>query len=58
MPIFQILPPGFYFGTEIAYCSLSLAAKLWLGIVILVNVIMVEGRAEDILGAGGLESAR
>ena len=58
MPIFQFLPPSFYFGTEIAYCLLSLVSKLWLGIVILVNVIMVEGRAEDLLGASGLDVSR
>lgn len=57
MPIYQWLPPGFYWGTEACYAVLSLAAKLWLGIVLLVNVIMQEARAEDLLGAGALSTA-
>lgn len=58
MPIFQYLPPGFYWGSEICYCILSLSAKLWLGTLILTNVLMQEARAEDLLGAAALESAR
>lgn len=46
------------FGSEICYCILSLTAKLFLGTVILFNVIMAEGRANDSLGAGGLQPAR
>jgi hypothetical protein len=56
--VFQWLPPGLYWGTEVCYCILSLTAKLFLGVLILVNVLMREGRAEDLLGEGGLESAR
>jgi hypothetical protein len=56
--IYQYLPPGYYFGSEICYCVLSLVAKMWLGILLLVNVIMVEGRAEDALGGAALEPAR
>ena len=58
MPIFQYLPPGFYFGSEICYCILSALAKVFLGSVLLVNVLMQEERAEELLGAGGLVSAR
>ena len=53
--VYQYLPPGYYFGSEICYCVLSLTAKLWLGGLMLVNVIGVEMRAEDALGAGALE---
>ena len=55
MPIFQRLPPGFYWGSEVCYCVLSLVAKLYLGFFLLTNVIMQEMRAEDTLGAAGLE---
>ena len=86
LPLYQRLPPGFYFGTEISYCILSLTAKLFLGLILIVrppskhrtahtrprtpnhytlvcvcaqiNVLMSEQRAEDTLGAAGLESAR
>jgi hypothetical protein len=107
MPIFQYLPPGYYFGSEICCtlqihascttrrfannshvrftpttdCVLSALAKVFLGSVrasrlsqtqpcslltrplydlqvLLVNVIMQEARAEELLGAGGLVSAR
>ena len=58
LPLFQYLPPGFYFGSEISYCILSLSSKLFLGVTILVNVLMAEGRAEDLLGVGGLETGR
>ena len=54
MPVFQYLPPGMYWGTEILYSILSLTAKLWLGVLILVNVIMSEQRADDLLGASAL----
>ena len=55
--IFQFLPPSYYFGTEFAYCALSLISKLWLGILILWNVIATEQRAEDALGGAALEAA-
>ena len=29
--IFEQIPPGFFFGTELTYCALSLTAKLYLG---------------------------
>ena len=51
----QYLPPSYYWGSEVVYCLLSLSAKLWLGLLILVNVIMNEARAEDLLGASGLQ---
>jgi hypothetical protein len=57
--IFQALPPGFYWGSEILYCILSLTAKIWLGVFVLVNVIMVdpltsvEGALTNINTGGG-----
>ena len=51
------MPPGVFFGSELCYCALSLISKLWLGILILVNVIMTEQRAEDALGGAALEAA-
>ena len=56
--IFQYLPPGFYWGSEVCYCVLSLVAKLWLGLLMLFNVIMTESTAEQSLGGEALESAR
>lgn len=50
---FSGLNPGFYFGTEIAYCILSLSAKLYLGGFLLVNVIMADASANDTLGGAG-----
>lgn len=58
MPLYQYLPPGFYWGTEIVYAILSLTAKMFLGMVILINVLMSADRAEDVLGAGSLQQAR
>lgn len=58
LPIFQALPPGFYWASEVAYCILSLTSKLFLGLVLLTNVIMTEARVDESLGAGGLEPAR
>lgn len=52
MPVFQALPPQYYFGSEICYCILSALAKVFLGAVLLTSVIMQEARAEDLLGAG------
>ena len=45
--IFQRLAPGFYWGTEIAYCILSLTAKMYLGLFLLINVIYVDGSTAD-----------
>lgn len=47
--IFQYLPPGFYWGSELLYCVLSLSAKLYLGFFLLVNVIMTDGTVEGAL---------
>lgn len=47
--IFQYLPPGFYWGSELLYCMLSLSAKLYLGFFLLVNVIMTDGTVEGAL---------
>ena len=55
--IFQYLPPGFYWGTELIYCVLSLTAKLYLGIFLLINVIMVDGGVEAALANGGVPDA-
>ena len=37
LPLYQRLPPGFYFGAEISYCILSLTAKLFLGTILIVR---------------------
>ena len=50
MPIYQYISPKLYWGSEIVYSILSLTAKLWLGLLILFNVIMQEARAEEVLG--------
>ena len=55
--IFQYLPPGFYWGTELIYCVLSLTAKLYLGIFLLINVIMVDGGVEAALANAGVPEA-
>jgi len=50
--IFEQIPPGFFFGTELTYCALSLTAKLYLGWFVLLNVVIVspdEGGAEGAL---------
>ena len=47
--IFQSLPPGFYWGSEVVYCILSLVAKLYLGWFLLLNVIFIDGSAEAAL---------
>ena len=36
--VFQRLSPGFYWGTEVCYCILSLTAKMYLGWFLLINV--------------------
>ena len=50
--VFQRMQPGFYFGTEIIYCLLSLTAKVYLGAFLLINVIMIDGSADDALSRG------
>ena len=52
--VFQRLAPGFYFGTEICYCILSLTAKMYLGWFLLINVLFVDGSTADetLQGAG------
>ena len=47
--IFQYLPPGFYWGSELIYCVLSLSAKLYLGFFLLMNVILTDGSVEQAL---------
>ena len=44
--IFQYLPPGFYWGSELIYCVLSLSAKMYLGFFLLINVILTDGTVE------------
>lgn len=42
------MPVGFLCaGTEIAYCILSLTAKLYLGWFLLINVLYVDSRTAD-----------
>lgn len=45
-------------ATEIVYCILSLTAKLYLGLFILINVIMADASANDTLSGAGAESRR
>ena len=41
-------------GTEIAYCILSLFAKLYLGWFLLINVLFIDGStADETLGGQG-----
>jgi hypothetical protein len=56
--IFQYLPPNFYWGSELIYCFMSLTSKLYLGLFLLINVILADGDAEDILGGGGVSGTR
>ena len=44
--MFQYLPPGFYWGSELLYCVFSLSAKMYLGFFLLINVIMTDGTVE------------
>jgi hypothetical protein len=37
---------------------MSLTAKLYLGLFLLINVIMADGDAEEILGGGGVSGTR
>ena len=50
MPSLQSL---LFTATEVSYCILSLTAKLYLGLFILINVIMQDVNAEEALGGGG-----
>lgn len=34
-------------GTEIAYCILSLTAKMYLGLFLLMNVVFIDGATVD-----------
>lgn len=44
-------------GTEIAYCILSLTAKMYLGWFLLINVLFVDGStADETLRGGGAEN--
>ena len=45
--VFQRLAPGFYWGTEVCYCILSLTAKMYLGWFLLINVLYVDGSTAD-----------
>ena len=56
--VFQRLGPGRYWATEIAYCILSLTAKLYLGLFILINVIMADASANETLGSAGADARR
>jgi hypothetical protein len=47
LPIFQWLPPAHYWGSELAYASLSLGSKLFLGLFFMINVLMVEELTND-----------
>lgn len=47
--VYQYMPPGFYWGSELIYCVLSLSAKLYLGFFLLINVIMTDGTVEQSL---------
>ena len=53
----RYLPPGFYWGSELIYCVLSLSAKLYLGFFLLMNVILTDGTVEQALAPtqGGTE---
>lgn len=46
---YQALPPTRYWESEIWYCILSLTAKLYLGFILLINVIGVDGSVEEAL---------
>lgn len=52
--LFQYISPKFYWRSELVYCALSLTAKLYLGLFLLINVIVQDGDAEDVLGGGGV----
>lgn len=52
------LSPGFYWGTEICYCILSLTAKMYLGWFLLLNVLFVDGSTADETLQGSNAEAR
>ena len=55
--VFQRLAPGFYWGTEVCYCILSLTAKMYLGWFLLINVLYVDGStADETLRGGSVEN--
>ena len=56
--IFQRLAPGFYWGTEVVYCILSLSAKMYLGWFLLINVLYVDGSTADEALSGNNEVRR
>jgi len=41
-------------GSEIVYCILSLTAKLYLGLFLLVNILMTDGTVEQSLAPAEL----
>ena len=47
--LFQFYAPGYYWGTELLYCVLSLTAKIYLGWFLLINVVQTDS-AEGALG--------
>jgi hypothetical protein len=49
-PNVAALPPGFYYGTEIVYCILSLTSKLYLGWFLMSYVLWQDVDAEQSLG--------
>lgn len=40
--IYQYMPPGHYWGSEVLYLTLSLVSKVYLGLFLLLNVIMAD----------------
>ena len=40
--IYQYMPPGHYWGSELLYLTLSLVSKVYLGLFLLLNVIMAD----------------
>ena len=51
------MPPGVYFGTELTYTAMSLVSKLWLGVFLLWNVILVDGTIDENLSLNHNEPA-
>jgi hypothetical protein len=56
--LFQRLPPGYYWGSELTYCALSLTAKLYLGWFLLINVLFIDGTVDEALTPVGGEVVR
>ena len=48
--IFQRLPPAHYWGSELVFCTMSLIAKLYLGVILSAFVFLVDGDVGDTLG--------